>query len=119
MPATTLGANGLIFGTADEGIGLVQSFTETRNAEKVEVKNELGDVEALAYVNATTSYSLSVAVTAGTGGYKNIPGVALGALANAATFSSGKVIIDSVTINKSNDAFVTVDIAATGYPNLG
>jgi hypothetical protein len=116
MPATTLGAAGLVFGTADEGIGLVQSFTETRNAEKVEVKNELGDVEALAYVNATTAYSLSVAVT---GNYRNIPGVALASLANAATFTAAKVIIDSVTVNKSNDAFVTVDISATGYPNLG
>ena len=116
MPATTIGATGLVFGTSDEGIGLVQSFTETRNAEKIEVKNELGDVEALAYANATTSYSLSVAVT---GNYRNIPGVALGSLANTATFTAGKVIIDSVTVNKSNDAFVTVDIAATGYPNLG
>jgi hypothetical protein len=116
MPATTLGTAGLVFGMSDEGIGLVQSFTETRNAEKVEVKNEVGDVEALAYVNATTSYALSVAVT---GNYRNVPGVALGALANAATFTASKIIIDSVTVNKSNDAFVTVDIAATGYPNLG
>ena len=116
MPATTLGTAGLVFGTADEGIGLVQSFTETRNAEKVEVKNEAGDVEALAFVNATTSYSFSVAVT---GNYKNIPGVALASLANAATFTAGKVIIDSVTVNKSNDAFASVDISATGYPNLG
>jgi hypothetical protein len=116
MPATTLGATGLIFGTSDEGIGLVQSFTETRNSEKVEVKNEVGDVEALAYTNATTAYSLSVAVT---GNYRNIPGVALASLANAATFVASKIIIDSVTVNKSNDAFVTVDISATGYPNLG
>jgi hypothetical protein len=116
MPATTLGTAGLVFGTADEGIGLVQSFTETRNAEKVEVKNEAGDVEALAFVNATTSYSFSVAVT---GNFRNIPGVALASLANAATFTAGKVIIDSVTVNKSNDAFASVDISATGYPNLG
>ena len=116
MPATTLGTSGLLFGTSDEGIGLVQSFTETRNAEKVEVKNEAGDVEALAFVNATTSYSFSVAVT---GSFKNIPGVALASLANAATFTAGKVIIDSVTVNKSNDAFASVDISATGYPNLG
>ena len=116
MPATTLGTSGLLFGTADEGIGLVQSFTETRNAEKIEVKNEAGDVEALAFVNATTSYSFSVAVT---GNFKNIPGVALASLSNAATFTATKVIIDSVTVNKSNDAFVSVDISATGYPNLG
>lgn len=118
MAATTIGTAGLVFGTADEGIGLVQSFTETRNSEKVEVKNEVGDVEALAYVNATTAYSLTVAVT---GSYRNIPGVALASLANATTFptGNGKIVIDSVTVNKSNDAFVTVDISATGYPNLG
>ena len=41
---------------------------------------------------------------------------ALAALANATTL--GTTRIDSITINKSNDAFVTVDISATGYPNV-
>lgn len=114
--ATTIGTTGLVFGVTQEaGVGLVQSFTETRNADKVEARNETGDVVALSYYNPTTAYALSVAVT---GSYKNVAGVALGALANATTFAANKIIIDSVTVNKTNDAFITVDIAATGYPNL-
>jgi hypothetical protein len=43
-------------------------------------------------------------------------GAALAALANATTL--GTTRIDSITLNKSNDAFVTLDISATGYPNV-
>jgi len=40
-------------------------------------------------------------------------------LANATTaVGTGSLRIDSITINKSNDAFVTLDISATGYPNV-
>ena len=116
MPATTIGQAGLIFGvTSESGVGLVQSFTETRNSDKVEARNQSGDVVGLSYYNATTAYALSVAVT---GSYTNVPGTVLSTLANASAAGSNKIIIDSVTVNKSNDAFVTVDIAATGYPNL-
>jgi hypothetical protein len=38
------------------------------------------------------------------------------AMANATT--TGTLRIDSLTINKSNDAFVTLDVSATGYPNV-
>ncbi|NDB81997.1 MAG: hypothetical protein EB127_04545 [Alphaproteobacteria bacterium] len=44
-------------------------------------------------------------------------GGALTALANA-TGSLGTCRVDSVTINKSNSSFVTMDISATGYPNV-
>ena len=115
MAATTIGTSGLQFGLTSEGIGLVQSFSETRNVEKNEVRNNTGDVVGVSYYNATTAYSLSVAVT---GNYLVQAGSALAALANAATFSSANVRIDSITVNKSNDAFVTVDISATGYPNV-
>jgi hypothetical protein len=92
---------------------LVQSFSETRNIEKNEVRNNQGDVVGIAYYNATTGYSVSVAVT---GSYAVTAGAALAALANATTL--GTTRIDSITLNKSNDAFVTVDISATGYPNV-
>jgi hypothetical protein len=114
MPAATIGTTGLVFGlTAETGIGLVQSFSEARNVEKNEVRNNTGDVVAIGYFNATTSYSLSVAIT---GTYNVTAGAALSALANATT--AGTIRIDSITLNKSNDAFVTLDISATGYPNL-
>ena len=114
MPAVTIGTAGLSFGlVAEAGIGLVQSFSEARNVEKNEVRNNSGDIVAIGYYNATTSYSLSVAIT---GAYNVTAGAALAALANATTL--GTTRIDSITLNKSNDAFVTLDISATGYPNV-
>jgi len=114
MAAVTIGTAGLSFGlVAEAGIGLVQSFSEARNVEKNEVRNNSGDIVAIGYFNATTSYSLSVAIT---GAYNVTAGAALAALANATTL--GTTRIDSITLNKSNDAFVTLDISATGYPNV-
>jgi hypothetical protein len=116
MPAVTIGASaaGLVFGlTAEAGIGLIQSFSEARSVEKNEVKNNAGDIVAVGYFNPTTAYSLSVAIT---GSYNVTAGAALSALANATTL--GTTRIDSITLNKSNDAFVTLDISATGYPNV-
>ena len=114
MPAVTIGTAGLVFGlTAETGIGLVQSFSEARSVEKNEVKNNSGDIVAIGYFNPTTAYSLSVAIT---GTYNVTAGAALSALANATTL--GTTRIDSITLNKSNDAFVTLDISATGYPNV-
>jgi hypothetical protein len=103
-----------VFGlTAEAGIGLIQSFSEARSVEKNEVKNNTGDIVAIGYFNPTTAYSLSVAIT---GSYNVTAGAALSALANATTL--GTTRIDSITLNKSNDAFVTLDISATGYPNV-
>lgn len=114
MAAVTIGTAGLSFGlTSEAGLGLVQSFSEARNIEKNEVRNNSGDIVAIGYYNATTSYSLSVAIT---GAYNVTAGAALAALANATTL--GTTRIDSITLNKSNDAFVTLDISATGYPNV-
>jgi len=114
MPAATIGTAGLVFGlTTEAGIGLVQSFSEARSVEKNEVKNNSGDIVAIGYFNPTTAYSLSVAVT---GTFNVTAGAALSALANATTL--GTTRIDSITLNKSNDAFVTLDISATGYPNV-
>ena len=114
MPAATIGTAGLVFGlTAEAGIGLVQSFSEARSVEKNEVRNNSGDIVAIGYFNPTTAYSLSVAIT---GTYNVTAGAALSALANATTL--GTTRIDSITLNKSNDAFVTLDISATGYPNV-
>ena len=117
MAAVTIGTSNLTFATVSEGsIGLVQSFSEARNIEKNEVRNNAGDIVAVGYYNATTSYSLSVAPVAITGAYNVTAGAALAALANATTL--GTTRIDSITLNKSNDAFVTLDISATGYPNV-
>ena len=83
--------------------------------KKNEIRNVTGDVVGVSYYNATTAYSLSFAAVTG-GTYREQAGAALAALANATTL--GATRIGSITINESNDAFVTVDIAATGYPNI-
>lgn len=114
MAATTIGTSGLQFGLTTEAIGLVQSFTETRNVEKQECRNQSGEIVGVAYYNPTTAYSLSFnSVSAN---YTTTAGAPLAALANAVTL--GTVRIDSITINKTNDSFVSIDISATGYPNV-
>ena len=113
MPATTIGSSGLVFGLTAETIGLVQSFSETRNIEKSEVRDNSGDVKGIAYYNPTTAYSLSVAIT---GASTSIAVGGAFSMANATTV--GTLRIDSITLNKSNDAFVTMDVSATGYPNV-
>ena len=71
MPATTIGQAGLIFGvTAESGVGLVQSFTETRNADKVEARNQTGDaVGGIAVVSITSAGS---GYTNGTYSYRTL-----------------------------------------------
>ena len=113
MPAVTIGTSGLNFGLTTETIGLVQSFSETRNITKTEVADNSGDIKAIAYYNPTTAYSLSVAIT---GANTSLTVGGAFSMANATTI--GTLRIDSITLNKSNDAFVTLDIAATGYPNV-
>jgi hypothetical protein len=114
MAATTIGTQNLTWGLTAESYGVVQSFSETRNIEKSEVKNNAGETTALAFYNPTTAYSLSVAVT---GSPTITAGGALTALANASG-SLGTCRVDSITLNKSNTSFVTMDISATGYPNV-
>lgn len=113
MPATTIGQSGLVFGLTAETIGLVQSFSETRNISKSEIADNFGDIKAVAYYNPTTAYSLSVAIT---GANTSITVGGAFAMVNATT--AGTLRVDSLTINKTNDGFVTLDVAATGYPNV-
>lgn len=110
--ATTIGTAGLIFGVVTESGGICQSFTQTRNIDKAEVRDVDGDVSGIAYYNNTDSYSLSLTLTSAN---TTTAGAAI-SLANAVSAPS-IVRIDSITINKTNDGFVTADIAATGYPN--
>lgn len=111
--ATTIGTAGLIFGVVTESGGICQSFSQTRNIEKAEVRDIDGDVSGVAYYNNTDSYSLSLTLT---GSSSTTAGATI-SLANA-TCAPSVVRIDSITINKSNDGFVTADISATGYPNV-
>jgi len=114
MAATTIGTANLTFGISAETGGLVQSFSEVRNVEKQEVRNNQGEITGVAFYNPTTAYSLSITTTSA---FSTTSAGAAISIANAAQ-ATGATRIDSLTINKSNDGFVTVDISATGYPNV-
>jgi hypothetical protein len=114
MAATTIGTSGLQFGISAETGGLVQSFTETRNIERAEVRNSSGEVVGASVYNPTDTFAFSTTIT---GTYSTTAGAVLTTLANAAA-TSGKIIVDSVTVNKTSDGFVTVDVSATRFPNM-
>ena len=92
----------------------MQSFSETSNVQRSEVRNGAGEVVACAIFNPTNSLNWSLTTT---GSYATTAGAVLATVANASS-ASGKIIVDSVTTNKAADGFVTVDITATRYPNM-
>jgi hypothetical protein len=112
--ATTIGTSGLSFGMSAESGILVSNFSETRNIEKAEIRSASGDVVALALYNQTDALSFSGTIT---GTYATTAGAVLTTLANA-TSTGGKIVVESVAFSKSPDAFVTVDVSATRYPNM-
>lgn len=114
MAATTVGTSGIQFGITAESGGLVQSFSETSNVQRSEVRNGAGEVVACAIFNPTNSLNWSLTTT---GSYATTAGAVLATVANASSVI-GKIIVDSVTTNKAADGFVTVDITATRYPNM-
>jgi len=115
MPATTIGISGTSFGFLGQETGLIlSSFSETRNAERAEIRNATGDVVGLAIYNQTDSLSFSGSIT---GAYSTTAGAVLATLANA-TSTGGRIVVDSVTLNRAPDAFVTVDVSATRYPHM-
>jgi len=114
MAATLLGTSGLSFGINAESGGLVQSFSETRNIQRAEARNGAGEVVGLSLYNPTKSYNYSMFITAAN---STSAGAALAAVANGSDVT-GKVVVDSVTISKSVDGFVTADISATQFPNV-
>lgn len=114
MPAVTLGTQNLTFSLSNESGILVQSFSETRNTEKTEVKNNSGEVVGLALFNPTDSLSWSGTVT---GTYSVTAGAVLTTLANA-TSTSGKIVVESVGLKRGSTEFLTVDVSATRYPNI-
>ena len=112
--AVTIGVTGLSFGaTAESGL-LISSFSETRNIERAEVRDGTGNVVGICLYNQTDSISFSGSIT---GSYATTAGAVLTTLANA-TSTGGKIVVESVAFSKSPDAFVTIDVSATRYPNM-
>lgn len=114
MAATLLGTSGLSFGITAESGGLVQSFSETRNIQRAEARNGSGEVVGLSMYNPTKSFSYTLLTTAT---MSTAAGATLTSIANASD-TSGKVVVDSITISKSSDGWQTASINATQFPNV-
>jgi len=118
MAVTTIGTTGTTWGlTAETGM-IVQTVSCKSVREKAEVKDNQGEVAAVAYYNATQQYSLK-AVLRGTV-TNAAPGLAL-TLANKNDgngITTGGIYVDDVSLDGSNVAFQEITIAATRYPAI-
>ena len=119
MPATTIGTTGTVFGLTEESNLLLQSYNQTAQTEKAEVRDEVGDVVAVGSHNLNANGSMD-AYTAGT--FLVTAGQTLASLANFNTkyggVTTGTVYVDSVAVNKTNTDFQRLTINFTRYPQI-
>jgi hypothetical protein len=113
-------ASSVVFGcTAETGI-IVNSFSRQVSREKAEVMDNDGDVVAVSYYKPTASISISGTLNGNTGVAAAAPGVAL-TLASTTSgngITTGKVIVDSVSLTKSAEGFQEFSVEGTQYPEL-
>lgn len=117
MPATTIGTTGAIFGLTAESNLLVQSYSQTAESDKAEVRNEVGDIKAVGTFNRRGTFSME-AYTAGA--FPVTAGATLSTLANLVTgyggVTTGTILVDNVAANKTNQDFQKITVAGTIYP---
>jgi hypothetical protein len=113
-------ATSVVFGcTAETGI-LINSFSRTSSREKAEVTDNDGDVVAVSYFKPMAPFSISGVVNGTTGVAAAAPGVAL--TINSTTsgngVTTGKLCVDTVTINRTSEAFNDISVDGVQYPEL-
>ncbi len=113
-------ATSVVFGcTAETGI-LISSFSRTSSREKAEVTDNDGDVVAVSYFKPMAPFSISGIVNGTTGVAAAAPGVAL--TINSTTsgngVTTGKLCVDTVTINRTSEAFNDISVDGVQYPEL-
>jgi hypothetical protein len=113
-------ATSVVFGcTAETGI-LINSFARTSSREKAEVTDNDGDVVAVSYFKPMAPFSISGIVNGTTGVAAAAPGVAL--TLNSTTsgngVTTGKLCVDTVTINRTSEAFNDISVDGVQYPEL-
>ena len=113
-------ATSVVFGcTAETGI-LINSFSRTTSREKAEVTDNDGDVVAVSYFKPMAPFSISGIVNGTTGVAAAAPGVAL--TINSTTsgngVTTGKLCVDTVTINRTSEAFNDISVDGVQYPEL-
>jgi len=117
---TSSSAANVIFGaTAETGL-ILSSFSRSVQSSKAELMDEDGDIVAVSHYGKTATISLSGAIN-GSSGVATASVGGLLTLANATTehgVSGGKIIVDSVSSEQGSDAFKTISVEATQYPEM-
>jgi len=118
MPVTTIGSAGVIWGLSTETGIIAQSVSAKTTREKNQVRNESGEFVAVAFYNATQTFSVSGVMTGASGLASAAPGVAM-SLANTSTsngVTQGLIVVDDVDVSRGNTEFKKISINATQYP---
>jgi hypothetical protein len=113
-------ATSVVFGcTAETGI-LINSFSRTTSREKAEVTDNDGDVVAVSYFKPMAPFSISGIVNGTTGVAAAAPGVALTLTSTTSGngVTTGKLCVDTVTINRTSEAFNDISVDGVQYPEL-
>ena len=118
MPVTTIGSAGVIWGLSAETGIIAQSVSAKTTREKNQVRNESGEFVAVAFYNATQTFSIAGVMTGYGGLGTAAPGVTLTlvntAISNGVT--QGLIVCDDVDVSKGNTEFKKISINATQYP---
>jgi hypothetical protein len=118
MPVTTIGSAGVIWGLSAESGIIAQSVSAKTTREKNQVRNESGEFVAVAFYNATQTFSVAGVLTGSSGLATAAPGVAM-TLVNTAILNGvtqGLIVVDDVDVSKGNTEFKKISINATQYP---
>lgn len=123
MAATVTGSSTatlVVFGcTAETGI-LINSYSRSVSREKAEIMDNDGDVVAVSYYKPSATYSIAGTLNGSTFAAAAAPGVALTLQSTTSGngVTAGRVLIDSVTVTQSNEAFAEISIEGTQYPDI-
>jgi len=117
---TSSSAANVSFGaTAETGI-ILSSFSRSVQSQKAELMDEDGDIVAASYYAKTATISIAGAINGASG-------VATASVGNLLTLANstvsggvtgGKIVVDSISYEQGSDAFKTMTIEATQYPEM-
>jgi hypothetical protein len=118
---STLISGSATFGcTAETGI-LITSFSATSDADKVEIRDNDGDVALKAYYNQKTTFSVGGVITGTTG----IAAASVASILTVANLDSlvggvsgGGNYVESVAISKKPDGFKEITVSGVRNPNI-
>ena len=117
--ASLLGSTtGVTFGASAETGILIDSFSLTATQNKTEVMNEIGEVVLVAYSGAKVTGTISgtIAGTSGVAAAQVGAALTLANIESVGGVTTGRVLVDGVTVTKTMNDFKKISIPFTRYP---